>query len=72
MNIINPNKGVIKKYLFIFIIVISIISISSFVMSYEANPENNAISIDLIWMLIAAFLVFMMQGGFAMLETGFT
>ena len=72
MNIINPNKGVIKKYLFIFIIAISIISISSFVMSYESTPENNAKSIDLVWMLIAAFLVFMMQGGFAMLETGFT
>lgn len=76
MNIIekarNINKRVIKKYLFIFIIAISIISISSFVMSYEATPENNAKSIDLIWMLLAGFLVFMMQGGFAMLETGFT
>ncbi len=69
---INTDKGVIKKYLFIFIIAISIILMSSFVMSYEATPENNAISIDLIWMLLAAFLVFMMQGGFAMLETGFT
>ena len=41
-------------------------------MSYETNPENNATSINLIWMLLTAFLVFMMQGGFAMLETGFT
>ena len=32
----------------------------------------NARAIDLVWMLIAAFLVFFMQAGFAMVETGFT
>ncbi|HEX2956735.1 MAG TPA: ammonium transporter [Chitinispirillaceae bacterium] len=30
------------------------------------------ISIDTVWTLIAAFLVFFMQAGFAMVETGFT
>ncbi len=29
-------------------------------------------SIDVIWVLLAAFLVFFMQAGFAMVETGFT
>lgn len=30
------------------------------------------VSIDTVWVLIAAFLVFFMQAGFAMVETGFT
>lgn len=76
MNIIsgdrNINKRAINKYLFIFVAVISLILISNFAASYEATPENNAKSLDLVWMLLAAFLVFMMQGGFAMLETGLT
>jgi Amt family ammonium transporter len=29
-------------------------------------------SIDTMWVLVAAFLVFFMQAGFAMLEAGFT
>jgi ammonium transporter, Amt family len=36
------------------------------------TPESNAIAIDTVWTLIAAFLVFFMQAGFAMVETGFT
>jgi len=32
----------------------------------------NARAIDLVWMLLAAVLVFFMQAGFAMVETGFT
>lgn len=34
--------------------------------------ESNSLSIDTMWTLIAAFLVFIIQAGFAMLETGFT
>ena len=30
------------------------------------------VSVDTIWVLIGAFLVFSMQPGFAMVETGFT
>jgi Amt family ammonium transporter len=37
-----------------------------------SSIENNAIAIDTVWTLIAAFLVFFMQAGFAMVETGFT
>ena len=32
----------------------------------------NAVAIDTVWTLIAAFLVFFMQAGFAMVEAGFT
>ena len=34
--------------------------------------ENLSYIIDSIWVLIAAALVFFMQAGFAMVETGFT
>ena len=64
--------NITKKKLIIFVFFL-VVLLSSFylVSAYEATPENNAISIDLVWMLMAAFLVFLMQGGFAMLEAGF-
>lgn len=36
------------------------------------TPESNAVAIDTVWTLMAGFLVFIMQAGFAMCETGFT
>jgi len=36
------------------------------------TPETNAVAINTIWTLLAAFLVFIMHAGFAMVETGFT
>ena len=38
----------------------------------EPTAKSNAVAIDTIWTLIATFLVFFMQAGFAMVETGFT
>lgn len=38
----------------------------------EPTAATNAVAIDTIWVLMAAFLVFFMQAGFAMVETGFT
>ncbi|MCQ9205200.1 MAG: ammonium transporter [Omnitrophica bacterium] len=38
----------------------------------EASVQSNAKAIDTVWTLVAAFLVFFMQAGFAMVETGFT
>jgi len=39
----------------------------------EGASENPALlAIDTIWVLLAAFLVFFMQAGFALVETGFT
>ncbi len=66
-------KRTFKKKVFV-LLAVSLTSILflSFASAYEANQENNAKSLDLVWMLLAAFLVFMMQGGFAMLETGLT
>ena len=38
----------------------------------EATSQGNQVAIDTVWTLLAAFLVFFMQSGFAMVETGFT
>ncbi|MDI3543099.1 MAG: ammonium transporter, Amt family [Candidatus Atribacteria bacterium] len=43
-----------------------------FAFADESTAATNAVAIDTIWTLISAFLVFFMQAGFAMLETGFT
>ena len=37
-----------------------------------ADADSNALAIDTVWTLLAAVLVFLMQAGFAMLETGLT
>ena len=37
----------------------------------EAPPSEEAIAIDTVWVMLAAFLVFFMQAGFATLESGF-
>jgi ammonium transporter, Amt family len=36
------------------------------------TPDDIATSLNVMWMLIAGFLVFFMQAGFALVETGFT
>ena len=54
------------------IFIICLIMFSSCVMATETTPESNAIAIDTVWILVAAFLVFLMQAGFAMVEAGLT
>ena len=49
-----------------------IVLFSGTVFAQEDQAAANAIAIDTIWTLIAAFLVFFMQAGFAMVEAGFT
>ena len=38
----------------------------------EPTAASNAVAINTVWTLVAAFLVFFMQPGFAMVEVGFT
>ncbi|MFH1006122.1 MAG: ammonium transporter [Candidatus Latescibacterota bacterium] len=38
----------------------------------EATAQSNQVALDTVWTLLAAFLVFFMQAGFALVETGFT
>ena len=57
-----------KPFVFMLVFLLAL----SVAVGYDATPENNAKSIDFVWLLLTAFLVFLMQGGFAMLETGLT
>jgi len=43
-----------------------------FAFADEPTTATNAVAIDTVWILLAAFLVFFMQPGFAMVEVGFT
>jgi Amt family ammonium transporter len=45
---------------------------SSFAFAETDTETANAVAIDTVWILLTAVLVFFMQAGFAMVETGFT
>lgn len=49
-----------------------VIVFSGMAFAQENQAAANAVAIDTMWTLIAAFLVFFMQAGFAMVEAGFT
>jgi len=61
-----------KKGLMVLLVLLSILLIPGIAFAEGATPESNAIAINTVWVLVAAFLVFFMQAGFAMVETGFT
>ncbi|PIQ89363.1 MAG: ammonium transporter [Candidatus Omnitrophica bacterium CG11_big_fil_rev_8_21_14_0_20_42_13] len=48
------------------------LGLGSLAYAEELSVEANTTAINTVWTLIAAFLVFFMQAGFAMVETGFT
>ncbi|MBN1699418.1 MAG: ammonium transporter [Spirochaetales bacterium] len=60
------GKRTIIVILLLFIVVFSVFA------EEEIQAMQNKTAIDVVWTLIAAFLVFFMQAGFAMVETGFT
>ncbi|MCK9554751.1 ammonium transporter [bacterium] len=60
-----------KRYLPYFIAVAAILFIGGEAVA-DHTADSNATAIDTVWTLMAAFLVFFMQAGFAMVETGFT
>lgn len=63
----------LKKSLYLFLILLIMMSFSGAVLAADApTAESNAVAIDTVWTLIAAFLVFFMQAGFAMVEAGLT
>jgi Amt family ammonium transporter len=49
-----------------------LLSASSLTFAQSGEEAANAAAIDTVWVLLAAVLVFFMQAGFAMVETGFT
>jgi len=64
----------INRYLRIFITTMLLLLCGAAVAWAADGPtaESNAVAIDTAWTLVAGFLVFFMQAGFAMVETGFT
>ncbi len=61
-----------RKKIFIPVIILLMLLIPRAVGASEGvSPESNAIAIDAIWTLLAAFLVMFMQPGFALVEAGF-
>lgn len=60
-----------KSLLIVFIVMLLL---PGMLLGADEGPtaESNAIALDTVWTLVAAFLVFFMQAGFAMVEAGFT
>lgn len=63
------SSAILKTFLTTLMMVILL---SGFVLAQDELAVSNAVAIDTVWTLIAAFLVFFMQAGFAMVEAGFT
>lgn len=61
-----------KKKLLSSIIIMAVAMIPTVVSAASEINDATATVINTVWVLIAAFLVFFMQAGFAMVETGFT
>ncbi|AFQ45902.1 ammonium transporter [Desulfosporosinus meridiei] len=61
-----------KNGIFLGIFTALLLAIPGIALGAEPSVESNAVAIDTIWTLIAGFLVFFMQAGFAMVEAGFT
>lgn len=62
----------LKKGFIIFALVLTLLTFPSMALADGATAESNAVALDTVWTLLAAFLVFFMQAGFAMVEAGFT
>src|SRR6056297_1616314 len=61
-----------KILLFTGLMLCFLLLVSGFTIAAEPTAKSNQIAIDTVWTLLAAFLVFFMQAGFAMVEAGFT
>ncbi|MGA1865027.1 MAG: ammonium transporter, partial [bacterium] len=65
-------------FIFFFLFILSPLLICTKALSTEITREhikmisNHAQSLDIIWILISAFLIFFMQGGFTLVEVGLT
>lgn len=62
-----------KKTLIALLVLLMLLVIPT--MSFAADgptPESNMVAINTMWVLVAAFLVFIMHAGFTMVEAGFT
>ncbi len=67
MNIIGRSK---KKFVLMFTLVFCAIGFSVYAYAGEIGEFATVSGIDTLWVLLAAFFVFIMQAGFGMLEAG--
>lgn len=61
-----------RRALLALLVILILLLTATGIYADDTTANSNAKAIDTVWMLIAAFLVFFMQAGFAMVETGFT
>lgn len=55
-----------------FIIVFAVMMLVTCAIPFASAADDTQSAVDVVWLLVAAFLVFFMQAGFAMVETGLT
>jgi ammonium transporter, Amt family len=67
-------KRVIKRWAVVSWVLVFLLAISGSASAQSDGPTTKDLgeSLNIMWMLIAGFLVFFMQAGFALVETGFT
>lgn len=68
----NVNRRILTKATLLGVITLILLAIPTIALADEPTAQSNAVAIDTVWTLISGFLVFFMQAGFAMVETGFT
>lgn len=61
-----------RRSFILMLIVLSILLLPTVSLAEGPTMEEFQANLDTVWVLIAAFLVFFMQAGFAMVEAGFT
>lgn len=70
-NLMGGEK-MTKRVLMGILIITLFLTLTTTAFAAEEKPSAEAIAIDTVWTMVAAFLVFWMQAGFAMLEGGLT
>lgn len=60
-----------RKRLFLFFMLSTVLGVAS-IFAQELTMADVSAALDMIWLVVAAALVFFMQAGFAMVETGLT
>jgi ammonium transporter, Amt family len=68
------SKSLLKRLILPLMVLVILIVFGGVAFAQSASPTNDelATALNVMWMLLAGFLIFFMQAGFALVETGFT
>jgi ammonium transporter, Amt family len=68
------QKKILSRWSIVLGVFLCLLMLSGVASAQTEGPSNKDVgeAINIMWMLIAGFLVFFMQAGFALVETGFT